>query len=435
MSSEQQPMDIYRPPSHSRTLEYDTCPKLRFDTSHLEAGNPVHMRTRLNPYLYNPYLKMLCNDVDFLTKKAETGDKAIYIGGSIGAYVLLLAKMFPTVQFDMYDHNLSNSVKKAKEESFMPPNLEHKPENFSEKVAAQLLLKDGIKGNKLLLMSDLRNITRNAWGNKGHVAVTDDNVVNDLHLQENWVQLLRPRSSQIKFKLPYHGSVQYSYLKGEANTQLFGKHSTSEIRLTVDAPLEESREFPRYMYDKQKHEDSMYYHNFVTRFQHTEATNRIKLSFDQHAAHNIFAQWKDRVMTDASMSGIRDEDDRRTWVQARICELDQSFDRSLGLRMSEQLRDDVIAGHQHNALNPGADAASGTVIDNAMEKKVRNRMWRKNVNGAKKRGRASSGGGGGCTVFTGGNSSLENQPDQCTSNSFSRGQSAAGPDELEEGEI
>jgi hypothetical protein len=134
---------------------------------------------------------MLCNDVSFLTKKASAGDKVLYIGGSVGAYILLLARMFPSVNFALYDHNMSNSVKKAKEEGFMPANLNHSPEVFSEQVAAKLLLVGkGCESQNLLLMSDLRNITRNAWGQQGHAAVTDDNVINDLHLQVQVLLLL-----------------------------------------------------------------------------------------------------------------------------------------------------------------------------------------------------------------------------------------------------
>ena len=59
------------------------------------------------------------------------------------------------------------------------------------------------------------------------------------------MQLLRPRSAQLKFKLPYHGPTSYSYLKGDVYYQLFGKHSTSEVRLVVDAPLQEELDFPR----------------------------------------------------------------------------------------------------------------------------------------------------------------------------------------------
>ena len=148
-------MDIYRPASTNRTIDYATCPKLRFDRSHLDEP-----RRGPGAYAYNPHLKMLCNDVDFLTQKARAGDTAIYVGGSVGAYILLLAKMFPSVNFVLYDHNMSNSVRKAKQEGFMPSNLQHVEDNFSEKVATQLLLSSKIQGNKLLLLSDLRNITR-----------------------------------------------------------------------------------------------------------------------------------------------------------------------------------------------------------------------------------------------------------------------------------
>lgn len=327
-------------------------------------------------YAYNPHLKMLCNDVDFLTQKMRAGDTAVYVGGSIGEYILILANMFPTTKFVMYDHNLSNCIRKVKEEGSMPPNLHHREEVFSEKVAAQLLLQDSLKSSKLLLMSDLRNITRNAWGNEGQVAVTDDNVVNDLHLQENWVQLLRPRSAQLKFKLPYHGPSQYSYLKGDVKVQLFGKHSTSEVRLTVDAPADELQEYPRFLFDKQQHEDSMYHHNFVTRLQHTEAPNRIRISFDQNAAHHIFAQWKERALADASISGIKDAQERRDWVMKRICELDQTFDRSLGLRVSQQLRDDVLC-FLHGSV---------AVVSKENTRK-RMSLWKKNLKGKRDRNR------------------------------------------------
>lgn len=40
----------------------------------------------------------------------------------------------------------------------------------------------------------------------------------------------------------------------------------------------------------------MFYHNFVTRMEHMDAPNKIKLSFDQHAAHDIFAQWMNRSL-------------------------------------------------------------------------------------------------------------------------------------------
>lgn len=162
--------------------------------------------------------------------------------------------------------------------------------------------------------------------------------------------------------------------------QLFGKQTTSEVRLMVDAPLDEMQEFPRCMYNRQDHEDTLYHHNFKTRTEHLEATNRIRISFDQHAAHAIFAQWKERALRDACISGIKDAEQRSAWATERIQDLDAAFDRALGLRMSEQLREDVLSA---------APVATGIGFDPLFDKQKKlstGRMWRKNLM-TNKRGR------------------------------------------------
>lgn len=172
--------------------------------------------------------------------------------------------------------------------------------------------------------------------------------------------------------------------------QLFGKQTTSEVRLMVDAPLDEMQEFPRCMYNKQDHEDSLYHHNFKTRTEHLDASNRIRISFDQHAAHAIFAQWKERAMQDADVSGIADAGQRSAWATARIQELDQAFDRALGLRMSEQLREDVLSSQAQVAT-------TGTGFDPLFDKQKKlstGRMWRKNLQ-TNKKGRIGTSGSAG----------------------------------------
>ena len=69
--------------------------------------------------------------------------------------------------------------------------------------------------------------------------------------------------------------------------------------------------------------------------QHLDSSSRIRISYDQNAAHSIFNSWKDRAMQDQSISGIPDEATRNVWVAMRIKELDQAFDRALGLRVSQ----------------------------------------------------------------------------------------------------
>lgn len=206
------------------------------------------------------------------------------------------------------------------------------------------------------------------------------------------MQLLRPKSSQIKFKLPYHGPSTYSYLKGDVYLQLFGKQSTSEVRLWVDAPINENTEFPRYLYNRQEHEDSLYHHNTVTRTQHLEATNRVRVSFDQHAAHDIFSSWKNRASEDVSLSGIQDTETRNEWIAARIQELDNAFDRALGLRICQDIKPYLIL--QGSAASHGGDDAvtmsCGGIMQMAIPKTDARRMWKRNVLSRRKRNKTDN---------------------------------------------
>lgn len=256
--------------------------------------------------------------------------------------------------------------------------------------------------------------------------------------QENWVQLLRPRSSQLKFKLPYHGPATYSYLKGDIYFQLFGKHSTSEVRLMVDAPSNEGQDFPRFLYSRQDHEDSLYHHNFVTRMQHLDSSSRIRISYDQNAAHSIFNAWKDRALQDASISGISDVPTRNMWVAIRIKELDQAFDRALGLRVSEDLKPYLLLDlGEAAALCAAAGSGSSSdhaammqsmgygILNEAIPKKNARRMWKKN--GDKNRNRRNAKGSS--------SSSSKEENSNKRHNHGGKYQNHRGISALEEGEV
>jgi hypothetical protein len=148
------------------------------------------------------------------------------------------------------------------------------------------------------------------------------------------------------------------------------------VRLWVDAPLDEGTAYPRYLYNRQEHERSMYFHNMVTRMQHLDASNRIRVSYDQHAAHGVFNSWKNRAMEDVTLSGIEDEQQRYEWIAARIKELDNAFDRALGLRVSHELKPYLFVGS-----SMGGD----DVMQMAIAKTDTRRMW--NRNGNRKRNR------------------------------------------------
>ncbi len=66
--------------------------------------------------------------------------------------------------------------------------------------------------------------------------ITDENICRDLSDQETWVHILRPRSAMLKFRMPFEGYSNYSYLKGKMYLQTFGSKSSTEVSLCVDAP-------------------------------------------------------------------------------------------------------------------------------------------------------------------------------------------------------
>lgn len=199
------------------------------------------------------------------------------------------------------------------------------------------------------------------------------------------MQLLRPKSAQLKFKLPYHGPSTYSYLKGDVYVQLFGKQSTSEVRLWVDAPVDEATAYPRYLYNRQEHENSLYHHNMVTRTQHLGANNRIRVSFDQHAAHDIFNTWKNRALEDVTLSGIKDVQARHEWIAARIKDLDDAFDRALGMRISQELKPYLSVGSE--MATASTESGGGGIMQMAIPKTDARRMWKRNMLSRRKRNR------------------------------------------------
>jgi hypothetical protein len=150
MDPSQVPKTIYKPPTTSRLLEYSSSPRMKYrERASEEKAGLSHC----------PNIKMLVNDVDFLTENAKAGDTVLYVGGTIGAYLPVVASMFPTLQFLVYDgHPESLHYKNASDEH--PPNLHLKPVWFSQEEAVQFVSLPLYNPSRTLLMVDSRNISR-----------------------------------------------------------------------------------------------------------------------------------------------------------------------------------------------------------------------------------------------------------------------------------
>jgi hypothetical protein len=141
--------NVYKPLSADRELNYLTSPQMTYRerTPNEKAG-----------LSHCPNIKMLINDVAFLTEKAKAGDLVIYVGGTIGAYLPLVAKMFLTLHFLVYyGHPESMHYKNEQ-----PPNMHLKAVWFSQQEAVNFvnLQMPKYDPRRTLLMVDTRNVTQ-----------------------------------------------------------------------------------------------------------------------------------------------------------------------------------------------------------------------------------------------------------------------------------
>lgn len=199
------------------------------------------------------------------------------------------------------------------------------------------------------------------------------------------MQLIRPRSADLKFKLPYHGASCYSFLKGQLEFLFFSKQSTSEARLVVDTPpicaaasSVSEDEYPRHVYNRHVHDDCMFYHNFVTRMEHHTSSSKIKLSYDQHMGHEVLCEW---VGFAKAASPV--DDSTNLWISQTLQEIDALYNRSLGMSLCPALQTFANLPCPVDEDAAALVIAIPTVERNEIsldEKTLMQRLWKKNTN-------------------------------------------------------
>lgn len=176
-------------------------------------------------------MRLIC-DAAFLTERAFQGDVVVYVGNNVGPWLLTISKMFPTLQFLVYDGNavkLSRSLEQ--ERSANPgafPNIHLRQCWFSEAEAARfhrlgLVSQRDPSINRTLLMAETINMNWDKENPDSGPVYKDPH--KDLGDQDAWVQALRPRSALLRFNLPYSSSTRkqethYNYLKGTIMLQV-----------------------------------------------------------------------------------------------------------------------------------------------------------------------------------------------------------------------
>ncbi|CAF0970888.1 unnamed protein product [Brachionus calyciflorus] len=234
--------------------------------------------------------QLLINEIEFLTlalkslvkdfNKSELLQKeivVIYAGASPGYHFLVLSEFFPFIKFILYDKKIINFIfgDKQYRKNFTIN------QTFINKSIAENLKKEYPEDKFIcLFISDIRRSNK-----------SEEIVEEDMDLQAEIHEILKPYKSFLKFRLPYFNNEKKNkkYLDGTLFFLIYGNPSTSETRLLVDKNAK-TRD-----YDCSRYENQMYYFNNFDRtdcFQHDIHALGIDHCYDCRAHVYILDQYK-----------------------------------------------------------------------------------------------------------------------------------------------
>lgn len=209
--------------------------------------------------------KLLLSEIEFLTKYGHLSDKVLYAGSAPGTHIKSLASLFPNKHFILYDPRDFN-VKESKGDDKYASIEIHKQYFYNED--AKKYTKD-----KLLFISDIR------------VSPEESIVYKDMKMQEDWVKIIKPAASMLKFRPPWCISIykgkkdtpkerkkyKLKYLKGDIYLPIWGPVTTTEARLITVGDIEYKE------YDSCKYEYQLFYFNTYTRLKYHKRPFNLKI--------------------------------------------------------------------------------------------------------------------------------------------------------------
>lgn len=231
-----------KPPYHSRSSPQrvldSTVPRLLYDSKAFPVRTTIHLGQR----------KLHLTEVEFFLEKLSPLKKyiVVYAGAAPGSHTVLLRKMFRNIKFHLVDPAPFDPTLKGLSRITLQNTY------FDDNVAKELSQKYNKK--RLIFISDIRCST------------SEDSIRHDMEHQEKWVNIMQPKHSMLKFRLPWDMD-HYSYLDGEIRFQPFPPLRSTETRLLVDR-VKRGTLFPRKKYDTRLYEDQCFYHNIVQRSQY-----------------------------------------------------------------------------------------------------------------------------------------------------------------------
>jgi hypothetical protein len=226
---------------HVSTVNIESCLKEKYDSKYKSKTN-VHLGQR----------KLLLSEIQLLNEYYKTNKIdpiLIYIGAAIGSHLLILHDLFPKVKFILYDG--ANFDARLKTYKFMNVFEIHEGNDgffTSDKCKIEKQRFDKIK-RPLLFVSDIRLTEENF----------EKGVSRDMEMQKEWITILNPFMSLVKFRMPYslkHGE-SIDYMKGDILFGIWPKNVSGETRLLI----KKENNYNIVKYDFENYEQTMFFHN------------------------------------------------------------------------------------------------------------------------------------------------------------------------------
>ena len=233
----------------------------------------------------------------------------LYIGAGPGHHLVTLIRMFPTINWELYD------LQQFAKGLYDLPNVTMYEKYFEPEDFPRYSMR-----NDVFLICDIRNLTYSQGGKTRWSWNNEKKALDDMKLQESWVLAIRPMYAYLKFRLPYAEKEvltrlgkTWEYLDGLVYVQPWIGHTSSETRLIVQRPNGKD-DYAKKQWDYSKFERQMYYHNSVRRLLRYSSDYKIEYSSDDRF---VLGDYYDSVMTMEILASYlgRVYPDRSKWLK------------------------------------------------------------------------------------------------------------------------
>ena len=212
--------------------------------------------------------KLFASELMFFLDALSVGQKyhIIYAGSACGTHLLLLIKMFPNYKYTLID------PAKFDKRLYLFKQVTIINDYFDSKLAHTL--KKQNTGHKLIFISDIRT------------EPSEEAITKNMHDQEKWVHIMHPEHSLLKFRLPWQNvDKPYTYLQGKIYKQIWQPKTSTETRLWVKRPRKKTTRYASQTYSISDYENTLFYHNIITRSQNFSIHRDGKKKFPWHKLH------------------------------------------------------------------------------------------------------------------------------------------------------